>query len=188
MRHDLWLARHGRTEWTESRRHTGATDIALTADGERDARTFATVLGDRAFALVLTSPLRRAADTARLAGFADAEALDDLREWDYGDYEGLTTAQIRESDPGWTVWQDRVPSGESVADVTARVRRVLARADQVDGDVLVFAHGHLLRVLAAVALGFGAAAGARFALDPGAYGIIGWEHEHRTLRAWNARP
>ncbi len=129
--------------------------------------------------------MTRARATAMLAGFAEAEALDDLREWDYGDEEGLTTLEIREHTPGWTIWTGPTPGGETAEQIEVRAHRVLDQVDAVGGDVLLFGHGHFLRALTAVALGFHAVDGARFALDPGRLGIVGWEHEYRTLRVWN---
>ena len=150
----LWLARHGETEWSRSGQHTGRTNMPLTETG----RTQAVALGERlrghSFALVLTSPLARAADTARLAGFGDVMVVDeDLREWDYGDFEGRKTDEIREQYPDWTIWRGPWPGGESIDEVAARADRILQRVGSVDGDVLIFSHGHLLRVLAARWLG-----------------------------------
>jgi probable phosphoglycerate mutase len=188
VRHDIWIVRHGETEWSRSRKHTSVTDVDLTERGERDAIALGPVLRAHHFALVLASPRRRARRTAELAGFAGALVEPDLAEWHYGEYEGRTTPEIRVHAPGWTVWHGAIPGGETIEDVELRVRRVIARCDQVGGDVLCFGHGHSLRVLTAVALGFGGRAGARFALDAGATGIIGFEHEYRTLRRWNATP
>jgi broad specificity phosphatase PhoE len=182
---DIWLARHGATEWSESGRHTGRTDIPLTADGRAEAAALYRILDRQRFALVLTSPLSRARETARLAGFADAEVDDDLLEWDYGDYEGLTISEIRSRDPGWTVFTGPSPNGETAEHIERRVQKVIARCDQVDGRVLLFAHGHVLRVLTAVALGLGARGGAHFALDPATASVIGSEHDVRALRRWN---
>jgi probable phosphoglycerate mutase len=135
---------------------------------------------------VLTSPLSRARDTARLAGFPDAVVDDDLHEWDYGDYEGLTTPDIRRRAPGWTVWTGAVPGGETADQVRARVVRVIARADAADGDALLFAHAHVLRVLTAVDLGFDPRDGARFALGTATINVLGYEHDYKTLLRWNA--
>jgi broad specificity phosphatase PhoE len=183
---DLWLVRHGATAWSAAGRHTGRTDEPLLPAGEADARSLAARLDPHRFALVLTSPLQRARETARLAGFPDAEVDDDLREWDYGAYEGRTTADIRAEVPGWTVWTGECPDGERAADVAARADRVIRRGEAADGDVLLFAHGHLLRVLTAVYLGLEPWAGARFALDTSTVSVLGHEHEYRTLRCWNA--
>jgi len=185
---DVWLIRHGQTEWSAGGRHTSRTDVPLTADGEAAARALAPVLAAHEFALVLTSPARRARDTARLAGFPDAEVVPDLRELDYGDIEGLTTDEVRSRGPewaDWTVWNGTGSGGESFAEVGIRVRRVLARIETVPGDVLLFAHAHLLRILTAVALELAPEVGARFLLDPANVSIIGTEHELRALRVWN---
>lgn len=183
---EIWVVRHGETEWSASGRHTGRTDVPLTADGVRQAAALCPVLDRHRFALVLSSPMRRATETARIAGFAGRVQLtEDLCEWDYGQYEGLTLAQVRQRDPGWAIWTGRVPGGETADQVAARARQVLARCAETDGDVLLFAHGHVLRVLTAVYLGLGPAEGARFALEPAAIGVLGHEHEHSTLRRWN---
>src|SRR5947208_1667488 len=146
----LWLIRHGETEWSATGRHTGRTDIALTSLGERQAEWLRQRLGARKFSMVLTSPLRRARDTCRIAGYDDRAHTDsDLYEWDYGDYEGRTTAEIRTERQGWTIWDAGVPSGETAEEVGERTDRVIARALAASGDVALFAHAHLLRVLAA---------------------------------------
>jgi broad specificity phosphatase PhoE len=181
------LVRHGETEWTRSGRHTGRTDIPLTEQGRRDAEAVADALRGRTFARVLTSPLSRAAETARLAGFGDAERRDELMEWDYGAHEGRTTPEIRGGSPGWTIWSGDVPSGESADDVAARVDRVLNEVRAVDGDVLVFAHGHVLRVLTARWLGLDPREGRHFALDPATVSALGYERETPVVRLWNAR-
>lgn len=188
MKPDVWLIRHGQTEWSASGRHTSRTDVPVTADGRDAAVALAPTLAAHEFALVLASPATRARDTARLAGFPDAVVDPDLREWDYGDVEGLTTAEIRSRGPewsDWTVWTGPLPGGESLAEVGARAGRVLARVEAAAGDVLLFGHGHQLRILAAVALGLGPEVGARFLLDPAKVSIIGSEHELRALRVWN---
>jgi broad specificity phosphatase PhoE len=182
---DLWLVRHGATEWSENGRHTGRTDLPLLPSGEAEARTLAPRLADHPFALVLTSPLRRARDTARLAGFPDAVVDDNLLEWDYGEYEGRTTAQIRADRPGWTIWNGDPPGGETADEVATRVAPVIARCRAAAGDALVFAHGHVLRVLTAVDLGFGPRSGAQFALDTATINVLGHEHADPTLRRWN---
>lgn len=181
----LWLIRHGATEWSEAGRHTGRTDVALLPRGEDAARALAPRLVGHDFALVLTSPLQRARETARLAGFPDARVDDDLLEWDYGAYEGLTIARIRTDRPGWTIWNGDPPGGETAVQVTARVRSVIERGEQATGDVLLFAHGHVLRALTAVYLGFDVRAGAQFALDTATINVLGHEHEDPTLRRWN---
>ena len=183
---ELWLVRHGATAWSENGRHTSFTDLPLLPEGEAAARSLAPRLADHRFALVLTSPRQRARDTARLAGFPDAAVDDDLREWDYGELEGLTTPQVREAAAGWTVWTGAIPGGETVAEVEVRVRRVIARCREAAGDALLVAHAHVLRVLTAVYLGFPPQAGAQFALDTATINVLGHEHEDVTLRRWNA--
>jgi broad specificity phosphatase PhoE len=182
----LWLIRHGATEWSENGRHTSYTDLSLLPAGEAAARSLAPRLAGHPFALVLTSPLQRARDTARLAGFPDAEVDDDLVEWNYGEYEGLTTEQLRRTRPGWSVWAGSIPGGETAADVAARVQRVIARCAPAPGDALLFAHAHVLRVLTAVYLRFPPEAGAQFALDTATINVLGHEREEETLRYWNA--
>jgi len=187
---EIWIVRHGETEWSAAGRHTSRTDIPLTEQGRIAAAGLAPVLGAQAFALVLVSPRTRALQTAAVAGFADAEVDDDLREWDYGDLEGKTSAEIegrgREFD-GWTIWQGPVPGGETIEEVAARTGRVIARADAACGDVLCFGHGHASRVLAAVSLDLDPRAGARLLLDPATIGVLGSEHNVRALRTWNTK-
>jgi broad specificity phosphatase PhoE len=181
----VWLARHGATEWSESHRHTGTTDLPLTPAGEESARRLAPVLGGQDFGLVLTSPLRRARDTATLAGFGAPTVDDDLVEWDYGEYEGLTTATIRETVPGWTVWTHPCPGGETADQVAARLDRVLARLRAADGDSLVFGHGHALRALAARWLGEPVSVGRFLRLDTATYSVLGYEREQPAVVSWN---
>jgi probable phosphoglycerate mutase len=181
----VWLVRHGATDWSEAGRHTGRTDIPLTTAGEQSARDLASVLARRSFQLVLTSPMQRARRTAVLAGFEDAEADEDLVEWDYGDYEGVTTPAIRESVPGWTVWTHPCPSGESADDVGLRLDRVVHRLKAVDGDSLVFGHGHALRALAARWVGEPVAFGRFLRLDTATYSTLGHEREQPVVLAWN---
>jgi broad specificity phosphatase PhoE len=180
----LVLLRHGATEWSLSGQHTGRTDISLVDVGRQQAEEAGRLLGDHPFGLVLTSPLRRASETCALAGFT-GEPEPDLMEWDYGSYEGLTSAQIRADRPGWTLWNDGVLDGEGAADVGRRVDRVIARARSTDGDTLCVAHGHLLRVLTARWLGLPPVAGRLFALNAGAVCVLGWEHEAPVVRYWN---
>jgi broad specificity phosphatase PhoE len=182
----LWLARHGETEWSRSGQHTGRTDMSLTETG----RTQAVALGERlrgdSFAVVLTSPLSRASDTARLAGFGDVMVVDeDLREWDYGDFEGRKTDEIREQYPDWTIWRGPWPGGESIDQVAARADRILQLVGSVDGDVLIFSHGHLLRVLAARWLRLQPQAGGMFALSTATISLLGWEREAPVIERWN---
>jgi probable phosphoglycerate mutase len=184
----IWLVRHGETEWSKSGRHTGRTDIPLTAVGRRQAKTLAIRLAEDRFALVLSSPRSRAVETARLAGFANAVVIDpDLGEWDYGDFEGRTTADIRTEVPDWSIWTGPWPAGETVEAVGARADRVIARCldPTIDGDVLLFAHGHLLRVLAARWLALPAVAGGSFALGTATLSILGWERGNRCIETWN---
>ena len=181
----LWLVRHGETEWSAARRHTSVTDLPLTAAGEQTARELAPRL-DRPFGLVLTSPRQRARDTARLAGFPDAEPCEDLAEWAYGDYEGLTIEQIRESAPGWTVWTQPCPGGESAAQVSERLDRVVARARATEGDALVFSHGHALRALAARWLGPPVSEGRLLRLETATLSQLGFERETPVVLRWNA--
>ncbi len=185
---ELWLARHGETEWSRSGRHTGRTDVPLTAAGERQARALGDRLAGMAFGLVLASPLERARRTAELAGFGDGLELDvDLAEIDYGDYEGRTSAEIRRVRPGWDLWRDGCPGGETVAEAAARAERVLARARAADPalPVLLVGHGHLTRTLASRALTLAPAHGRHLALDPATLSIVGSEHAAPALRLWN---
>jgi probable phosphoglycerate mutase len=181
----VWLVRHGATEWSESGRHTGRTDIPLISAGEESARDLARVLANHTFRLVLTSPLQRARRTALLAGFDEAEPDEDLVEWDYGDYEGVTTDVIRDSVPGWTVWTHACPGGEAAPDVERRLDRVVARLRAAGGDSLVFGHGHALRALAARWLAEPVALGRHLRFDTAAYSILGHEREQPVLLAWN---
>jgi broad specificity phosphatase PhoE len=186
--HDIYLVRHGATEWSESGRHTGRTNIPLTDAGRDQARSVATLLSGRTFASVLVSPMHRAVDTCTIAGFGEHAIRDpDLCEWDYGDYEGLTTAQIRDTKPGWTVWTGDVPNGETIEQVAARADRVIARALATDGDVALFAHGHILRVLTARWCELAPPEGRRFVLDTGTLNVLGWERECHGVLLWNAR-
>jgi len=184
--HEVVLVRHGETEWSRSGKHTGRTDIPLAERGREDARAVGDALRNRTFALVLTSPLTRAAETCRLAGFGEAAVQrDELREWDYGAYEGRTTAEIRRERPGWTLWRDGVPEGESIEEVAARVDRVIPELRSIDGDALLFAHGHVLRILAARWLGLDPSGGRLFALDPATLSALGYERETPVVRLWN---
>ena len=183
----LLLIRHGQTAWSLSGQHTGLTDVPLTDHGREQAAQLAPRLRDRMFALVLSSPLSRARDTAELAGLGDVELDDQLHEWDYGDYEGLTTDTIREQVPGWTVWTDPCPGGETADQVAARTDAVLDRARPAleHGDVALVAHGHVLRVLTARWLGLGPGAGRLFALDPATVSELGHERDTPVLSRWN---
>ena len=184
--HEVVLVRHGETEWSRSGKHTGRTDIPLAERGRQDARAVGDALRNRTFALVLTSPLTRAAETCRLAGYGEvAVQRDEFREWDYGAYEGRTTAEIRRERPGWTLWRDGVPEGESIEEVAARVDRVIPELRSIDGDALLFAHGHVLRILAARWLGLDPSGGRLFALDPATLSALGNERETPVVRLWN---
>lgn len=185
---ELWLVRHGATEWTATGQHTGRTDLPLTDAGRVEAAALYRPLDRQAFTAAFTSPLVRARETARIAGFAEAEVLDDLREWDYGVYEGRTTREIREEIPGWSVWTDPVPDGEAIEAVAARAQRVLERCDEHDGRVVLFAHAHVLRILTACALALDPHDARRLALDAATISVIGHEHDYRALRRWNHRP
>lgn len=185
---ELWLARHGETEWSLAGRHTGRTDVPLTARGEQQAAALGERLRGVEFALVLASPLERARRTAELAGFADVLTVDDdLMEVDYGAYEGRTTAEIHASQPGWDLWRDGCPGGETIADAAARAERVLSRARALapGGPVLLVGHGHLTRTLASRALTLAPDHGRHLALDPASLSIIGSEHAAPALRLWN---
>jgi probable phosphoglycerate mutase len=180
------LVRHGETEWSANGRHTSRTDLSLIADGRARAEELAGELGEWSFSLVLCSPLRRARETAELAGFGGlAETCPDLHEWDYGEYEGLTTPEIRVGRPDWDLWRDGCPGGESPEQVGARADRVLERVADAGGEVLLFAHGHILRVLTARWIEMPVAAGARFALGAGALCCLGFERETHVVREWN---
>jgi broad specificity phosphatase PhoE len=181
------LVRHGETEWSVSGRHTSHTDIDLTDSGRDRARGLASALATWTFARVLSSPWARARETARLAGFAEPEVVDDLREWDYGRYEGRTTDEIRGERPDWTLWGDGVPDGESLGDVAVRADRVIASCTEMPGDVALFGHGHLLRVLAARWVGLDGAGGRLLALDAASVSVLGHEREQAVIRLWNAR-
>jgi probable phosphoglycerate mutase len=183
-RGDLWLVRHGETEWSATGRHTSSTNLALTPEGERKAAAVGRLLAGKAFALVLSSPLRRALETCRLAGYS-AEITPDLCEWNYGSYEGLTTAQIQVENPHWTIWTGTPPGGEAAAEVAARADRVIARAVAARGDVALFGHGHMLRVLAARWLELDPTNGRLFALSTGSVSVLGYERDARVVQTWN---
>jgi broad specificity phosphatase PhoE len=180
----LWLIRHGETAWTISGQHTSRTDLPLTPEGERRAEQLKRLLKARPFAVVLSSPMRRAVDTCHLAGY-EPELTDDLREWDYGDYEGRTTAEIQKTAPGWTIWTGQTPGGESAAQVGARADRLIERATAVEGDVALFGHGHMLRILGARWLGLEPEGGRLLALSTGSVSVLGYERETRVIRLWN---
>ncbi len=180
------LVRHGETEWSVALKHTGLTDVPLTEAGRAQARGLGGELAERSFAVVLTSPLARAVETCRLAGLGEqAQLRDDLREWDYGDYEGLTTVEIRQDRPEWWLWRDGCPGGESAADVGARADRVVAELRGLEADAAVFAHGHLLRVLAVRWVDLPAERGASLALSTGGVSELGWERDTPVVWRWN---
>jgi broad specificity phosphatase PhoE len=184
----IYLVRHGETEWTKSRQHTGLTDIPLTEIGERDARQLGERMRGKTVARVFTSPLRRARRTCELAGFGEAAEVDpDLVEWDYGDYEGKTTAEIRRQRPGWQVFRDGCPGGESVAAVSSRADRVISRWRALDCDVLIFSSGHFMRVLGARWLGLDPGCGRLLMLNTTTLSILGYEHDRTdpVIQLWN---
>lgn len=183
----LWLVRHGETEWSASHRHTGRTDLPLTPAGEAQASALGTMLGDVHPVLVVSSPRARALRTAQLAGIAIDRIDPDAAEWDYGDYEGMTSEQIQELDPGWTIWTGATPQGESPAQVSDRADRVLARIEPYlhEGPVMIFGHGHMNRALAARWLGMSVTAGGMFALDTAAPCVMGDDHGRPALVHWN---
>ena len=186
----VFLIRHGETERSAARRHTGRADIPLTEEGRRQAKRVGARLAGEQFALVLVSPLQRATETARLAGFAVGEdnavvAEPDLVEWDYGDYDNLTAVEIRGERPGWTPWNGGFPGGETLEDLEARADRVLTRLRGVEGDVALFAHGHILRVVTARWLEQPAAMAARYYLATGSVSVLGWERETSVIERWN---
>jgi probable phosphoglycerate mutase len=183
---EIWLVRHGETEWSRSGQHTGRTDLPLTEVGREQALKLAPKLREQTFQRVFTSPLQRAHETARLAGLDQAEPDPDLMEWHYGDLEGRTTLQIRQEFPDWTIWTGQVPNGESVEQVAARAQAVLSRCG--NDKVALFAHGHFLRVLAACWLGVNPREGRLLALSTASLSVLGWEHETRTIRNWNLAP
>ena len=183
---ELWLIRHGETEWSRSGAHTGRTDLPLTEQGRRNAEAVGRLLKGRPFALVLVSPLRRAVETCRLAGYgAVAQIEPRLQEWDYGDYEGRTTTDIQKEIPGWSQWSSPIPNGESIDQVAARARGVIERAVAAGGDVALFAHAHILRILTACWLDLPPADGRLFALDTASLSTLGYERETRVISRWN---
>jgi len=183
----VWLARHGETEWSRNGRHTGRTEIPLTPKGEGQARALAPALAEIDFDLVLCSPLGRARETCELAGLGDrVELREGLLEWDYGDYEGITSKEIHESTPDWLLWRDGCPNGESPEGIGERVDFIIRELMATDGTAAVFAHGHVLRVLTARWLGLEPACGRLFALGTGTLSRLDWEHDYRVIASWNA--
>jgi broad specificity phosphatase PhoE len=184
MASSLWLMRHGETAWSLSGQHTSSTDLPLTEDGERRAAAVGKMLAGKKFAAVYTSPMKRAIDTCRIAGYAEGAILTgDLLEWNYGSYEGLTTSQIHETAPDWTIWTGTPPGGESIDQVAARARRVIEQAP--DGAVAIFGHGHMLRVLTACWLDVDPDMGRCFALSTGSISVLGYERDTRVIQSWN---
>lgn len=180
----LWLVRHGETAWSLSGQHTSTTDLPLTEAGERKAAAAGKLLAGKRFSAVYVSPMQRARETCRIAGFGDAAIVTgDLREWTYGAYEGLTTDEIHKTAPGWTIWTAAPPGGETVGQVAERARRVLREV--VDGEVAIFGHGHMLRVLAACWLAVDPAMGRCFALSTGSISVLGHERDTRVIQSWN---
>jgi broad specificity phosphatase PhoE len=183
---EIALVRHGETEWSANGRHTSRTDLALIEAGRRRAQALRPQLSTREWSLVLCSPLRRARETCQLAGLSAQAVVDeDLREWDYGEYEGLTTPEIWEQRPGWSLWRDGCPGGEAPDQVGARADRVLDRLGRAGGDAIAFAHGHILRVIGARWVAHPVELGARLALSAGALSRLGFERDTRVLRGWN---
>ena len=186
MPREIWLIRHGQTEWSLSGQHTGRTDIPLTEEGRRQAGSLRTLLRGRTFALVLSSPLKRALETCKLAGYGDAAQVDpDLQEWNYGEYEGRTSEEILKMRPGWSLWRDGVPNGESIEGVAERAEAVIARAMKAPGDVALFAHGHILRILTACWLDLPPDGARLFALGTASIATLGYEHDQCVISRWN---
>ena len=186
---ELWLIRHGETEWSLSGKHTSRTDISLTEHGRKRAEELRDYLNGKKFEAVFVSPMQRARETCAIAGFGDVAAVDEgLREWDYGVYEGKTTTEIRKEVPGWSVWKDEIVGGETVEHVGERADEVIVRAlaaGASGGAVALFAHAHILRILAARWIGLEADGGRLLALGTGSVSVLGWERETRVIEAWN---
>jgi probable phosphoglycerate mutase len=184
---EIWLMRHGETEWSAQGRHTSRTDLPLLPSGIKQAEELREKLKRRRFGLVLVSPMQRARETCRLAGYGDvARVTDDLKEWDYGAYEGRTTEDIRKERPTWSLWRDGVIEGEPIAHVGSRVQRIIEQCLAANGDVALFAHGHVLRILTAVWLGLAPDRGQLFMLGTGTISVLGFEHDYRVINRWNA--
>ncbi len=188
---ELWLVRHGETEWSLSGKHTSRTDVPLTEKGRERAKELGAYLAGRSFDAVFTSPMQRARETCAIAGYGDQAKVEDwLREWDYGVYEGRTTKQIRNEHPGWSVWNDPITGGETVEHVGERADGVIVRAlaaahGKDHGRVALFAHAHILRILAARWVDLPARDGRLFALGTGSLSVLGWERETRVIESWN---
>ena len=181
----IYIVRHGETEWSLAERHTGRTDVPLTPNGIEQVASLGDYLAKVEFSWVASSPLVRAQETCKLAGFNTPDLLDDLMEWDYGNYEGITLDQIRQSRPDWNLWTDGCPGGEGAAEIGERAKRVLALAREHTGNVLLFSHGHFLRVLAACWLGMQVSGGRLFALQPAAVSVLAFEHDLPVISMWN---
>jgi broad specificity phosphatase PhoE len=185
---EIWLIRHGETEWSLSGQHTGRTDIPLTEHGRAQAALLRPVLAAQSFDLVLCSPMVRARETCKATGLGDAaQEESDLREWDYGVYEGRTTKDIRAEDPDWSIWSSPVPQGESLGEIQARAERVIGRLLASGGRIALFSHAHFLRVLAGCWMTDSAALGAHLSLDTASVSVLGFDRETRALRQWNVR-
>jgi probable phosphoglycerate mutase len=183
---EVALVRHGQTEWSKTARHTGRTDIPLTDLGRKQARALGRMIEDDQFDQVLSSPLSRAWETMELAGLVgQAVASSDLVEWDYGEYEGLPTVEIRLDHPGWTVWTHPIIGGESIEDVSVRADLIISSLLESEGSTVLFAHAHILRILAARWMGLSPEAGAALSLDTATLSTLGWERENRVIRTWN---
>ncbi len=183
---NLYLVRHGETEWTQTRRHTGLTDIPLSDEGRLQAEWIKPCLLDKKFKKVFCSPLKRAMETCEITGYGKvAEIEDDLVEWNYGDYEGKTTAEIREEEPKWTIFSKGAPNGESVGDVSSRAQRVISRVREIPGDVLMFSSGHFLRALAAKWLHLPVSEAKLFLLSTASLSCLGFERESPVIVSWN---
>ena len=183
----VYLLRHGETEWSLNGRHTGVTDIPLTENGRKLARQLRPILAREKFVMVLTSPLQRARETCELAGLGTLASVDrDLMEWNYGEYEGLTTEQIRQTRPDWSVFRDGCPGGESPLQVSVRADEIVSRVRTVDGNVALFSHGHILRVLAARWINLSASYGENFLLDTATLNVLGYYRESPAFKIWNA--
>ena len=184
---NIYLLRHGETEWSLNGRHTGVTDIPLTENGRRVARLLQPILAKEKFALVLTSPLQRALETCELAGLATLATVDrDLMEWNYGEYEGLTTEEIRKTNPNWSVFRDGCPGGESPGEIGVRADKIVTKIRAADGNVALFAHGHILRVLAARWINLAAGYGEHFLLDTATLNVLGYYRESAAFKILNA--
>ena len=183
--HEVWLVRHGATEWSKSGRHTSTTDLPLLPEGEAAAHEIPARIAGQSFAKVLTSPLQRARRTAELAGFPDAIIDDRLVEWSYGDYEGLTSTQIRRGDPGWNLWTHPVPNGESAERLAGRLDRIIEDLRRLDGPALIFGHGHCLRALAVRWLGLDVALGKYLVLGTSTLSVLGWDKSYPVIERWN---